>query len=141
VTGIDISPVMLDLARRNVPEATFVHRDVVDVDASLGRFHAIVAFFSLLMLPRHEIVRTLTRLREVLLPAGWLTISMVEADLDDVALPFLGAPIRVTGWPREQLRRVIADAGFIVDIEDTRSYLRQPPTVPEVQLFLAAYCA
>jgi hypothetical protein len=108
---------------------------------AFGRFHAVVAFFSLLMLPRHEIVRTLTRLREVLLPAGWLTISMVEADLDDVALPFLGAPIRVTGWPREQLRRVIADAGFIVDIEDTRSYLRQPPTVPEVQLFLAAYCA
>jgi len=25
VTGIDISPVMLDLARRNVPQATFVH--------------------------------------------------------------------------------------------------------------------
>jgi hypothetical protein len=69
VTGIDISPVVLDLACRKMPEATFVHRDVVDVDASLGRFHAVVAFFSPLMLPRHEIARTLTRLREVLLPA------------------------------------------------------------------------
>jgi hypothetical protein len=109
---------------------------------AFGRFHAVVAFFSLLMLPRHEIVRTLTRLREVLLPAGWLAISMVEADLDDVALPFLGVPIRVTGWPREQLRRVIADAGFTVDIEDTRSYVPPAPDAPpEVQLFNIAYCA
>jgi SAM-dependent methyltransferase len=109
VTGIDISPVMLDLARRNVPEATFVRRDAVDIDASLGRFHAVVAFFSLLVLPRAEIVRTLAALREVLVPAGWLTIGMVEADVDDVALSFLGAPIRMTGWPRQQLRRVISD--------------------------------
>ena len=142
VTGIDISPVMLDLARRNVPQARFIHRDVVDIDASLGRFHGVVAFFSLLMLPRHEIVGTLTRLRDVLLPAGWLTIGMVEADLDDVPLPFLGAPIRVTGWPRGQLRRVIGDAGFTVDVEDTRSYVPPTPDAPpEVQLFLITHRA
>ena len=140
VTGIDISPVMLDLARHNVAEATFVQRDVVGIDASLGRFHAVVAFFSLLMLPRSEIVRTLTRLREVLLPDGWLTIGMVEADLDDVVLPFLGAPIRVTGWPREQLRLVVGGAGFTVDVEDTRSYVPPTPDAPpEVQLFLVTH--
>jgi ubiquinone/menaquinone biosynthesis C-methylase UbiE len=140
VTGIDISPVMLELARGNVPEATFVHCDAVDIDASLGRFHAVVAFFSLLMLPRNEIVRTLARLRAVLLPAGCLAIGMVEADLDDVALPFLGAPLRVTGWPREQLRLVIGDAGFTVDVEDTRSYVPPAPDAPpEVQLFLIAH--
>jgi 2-polyprenyl-3-methyl-5-hydroxy-6-metoxy-1,4-benzoquinol methylase len=38
VTGIDISPVLLDLARRNVPQATFLQRDVLSVDAALGRF-------------------------------------------------------------------------------------------------------
>jgi trans-aconitate methyltransferase len=132
VTGIDISPVMLDLARRNVPEATFVRRDAVDVDvdASVGRFHAVVAFFSLLMLPRREVVRTLARLRDVLLPAGWLALGMVEADLDDVTLSFLGAPVRVTGWPRAQLRRLVGDAGFTVEVEDVRSYLPPAPDAP-----------
>jgi ubiquinone/menaquinone biosynthesis C-methylase UbiE len=43
VTGIDVSPVMLDLARRNVPEVTYLQRDAVDVDTSLGRFDAVVA--------------------------------------------------------------------------------------------------
>ena len=132
VTGIDISPVMLDLARRNVPEATFVRRDAVDVDvdASVGRFHVVVAFFSLLMLPRREVVRTLARLRDVLLPAGWLALGMVEADLDDVTLSFLGAPVRVTGWPRAQLRRLVGDAGFTVEVEDVRSYLPPAPDAP-----------
>jgi ubiquinone/menaquinone biosynthesis C-methylase UbiE len=140
VTGLDISPVMLDLARRNVPEATFIQRDAVDIDASLGQFHAVVAFFSLLMLPRAEIVRTLSRLCAVLLPAGWLVIGMVEADLDDVILPFLGAQLRVTGWPREQLRRVVEDVGFTVQIEDARSYLPPAPGVPpETQLFVLAH--
>jgi SAM-dependent methyltransferase len=139
VTGIDISPIMLDLARRNVPEAIFVQRDAVDVDAGLGRFHAVVAFFSLLMLPRTQIVRTLAALHDVLLPGGWLTVGMVEADVDDVPLPFLGAPLRVTGWPREQLRRAIKDIGFTVEVEDARSYAPSAPDAPaETQLFILA---
>jgi SAM-dependent methyltransferase len=154
VTGIDISPTMLDLARGNVPEAVFIQRDAVDVgadsggndgdgndgDGGLGRFHAVVAFFSLLMLPRAQIVRTLAAFREVLLPAGWLAVGMVEADVDDVPLPFLGAPLRVTGWPRGQLRRVIEDSGFTVEVEDARSYAPPAPdTPPETQLFIVAH--
>jgi trans-aconitate methyltransferase len=57
VTGVDISLVMLDQARRNVPEATFLQRDIIDADATLGRFDAVVAFFSLLMLPRTALSR------------------------------------------------------------------------------------
>jgi SAM-dependent methyltransferase len=139
VSGIDISPVMLELARRNVPEATFEQRDALTVDASLGRYDAVVAFFSLLMLPREQIRQALSGIREALVPAGWLAIGMVEADLDDVAIPFLGAPIRVTGWPRDQLRQVLAEAGFTVDVEDVRSYQPSGPGAPpETQQFLLA---
>jgi ubiquinone/menaquinone biosynthesis C-methylase UbiE len=139
VTGVDISPVMLELARRNVPEATFLQRDALTVDATLGRFDAVVAFFSLLMLTRSEIAATLTRLREVLVPGGWLAAGMVEADVDDMELPFLGQPVRVTGWPREQLRDVLAESGFTVEAEDVRTYTPPVPEAPpEVHLFLLA---
>ena len=139
VTGIDISLVMLDLARRNVPEATYLQRDAVDVDTSLGRFDAVVAFFSLLMLPRGEIVTTLERIGELLTPAGWLALGMVEADLDDVELPFLGLPLRVSGWPRGQLRTVVEAAGFEVHAEDVRVYDPPAPDAPpEIQMFLLA---
>ena len=64
---------------------------------------------------------------------------MVEAD-DDVTLSFLGAPVRVTGWPRAQLRRLVGDAGFTVEVEDVRSYLPPAPDAPpETQLFILAH--
>ena len=136
---MDISPVMLDHARRNVPAATFLQRDVVDVDETIGRFDAVVAFFSLLMLPRDRVVAVLDGLHDVLTPGGWLALSMVEADLDDAELPFLGATLRVTGWPRDALREVVTAAGFAVEDEDVRSYDPPAPDAPpETQLFLLA---
>ncbi|WP_214110761.1 class I SAM-dependent DNA methyltransferase [Acrocarpospora catenulata] len=137
VVGLDISPVMLDLARKNVPEGTFLLRDVTDLDDSLGRFDAVVAFFVLLMLPRAEIVTALKKIHDVLNPGGVLALSMVEIDLDDVPFQFLGAPVRVTGYLRDELRQVIEEAGFTVVLETDISYA--PATTqapPEIQLFL-----
>lgn len=139
VTGVDISPVMLGLARRNVPGATFLHRDALTLDGSLGSFDAVVAFFSLLMLPRTQIPDVLGRIRAVLDDGGWLALGMVEADLDDVELPFIGQPVRVSGWPRDRLCEVLATAGFTVESLDVRTYAPVTDDVPpEVQLFLLA---
>lgn len=139
VTGIDISPVMLALARANVPEADFRLLDVAEVDGSLGVFDAVVAFFSLLMLPRSEIPAALAKVCRVLRPSGWLILGMVEADLDDVPIPFLGVSVHVTGYYEEQLRQIVSDAGFrIVDQYVQRFAPADDQVLPEIQLFL--YC-
>lgn len=137
VVGIDISPVMLDLARKNVPMGTFLEMDVLDLDGSLGTFDAVTAYFSLLMLPRVDIDRALAKLHAVLAPGALLSLSMVEIDLDDVPFQFLGAPVRVTGYLRDDLRAVVEAAGFTVLAENHLSYA--PATTqapPEIQLFL-----
>lgn len=137
VTGIDISPVMLSLARANVPEAEFRLMDAIEVDSSTGVFDAVVAFFSLLMLPRSDIPAALGALRGVLCPGGWLVLGMVEADLDDVPFPFLGVSVHVTGYFEEQLHRVVSEAGFRVVSQVTERY--EPVDFhaqPEIQLFL-----
>jgi ubiquinone/menaquinone biosynthesis C-methylase UbiE len=137
VTGIDISPVMLEIARRNVPEATFVEMDAMDASPALGEFDAVVAFFSLLMLPRAEIPQALARLRDIIVPAGWLALGMVEADIDDVPIPFLGAQVRVSGYIRDELRDVVTAAGFTVQAESSLSYAPTSAEVPpEIQLTL-----
>lgn len=137
VTGIDISPVMLSLARANVPMATFAEMDIMDVTPEFGRFDAVVAFFSLLMLPRAQIPATLARLRAVLVPQGRLVLAMVEADVDDVPIPFLGAQVRVSGYPRSVLRDVVTGAGFRVVREDSLSYAPAGAGLPpETQLTL-----
>jgi ubiquinone/menaquinone biosynthesis C-methylase UbiE len=139
VTGVDISTGMLELARQNVPEADVRHLDVVDLKPSLGSFDAAVAFFTLLMLPRVEIPLALRRVASLLRPGAPLLLAMVEADLDDVPIPFLGITIRVTGYPRQDLPPVLADNGFDVeDIRDLAYTPTDPGAPPEVQLFVTA---
>lgn len=137
VTGIDISPVMLAAARANVPEATFLRRDVLSLDESAaGRFEAVAAFFSLLHLPRARIAESLRLLRRCLRPGGRLAYGMVESDIDDARIDFLGSRIRVTGYPRYELRAVLAGTGFEAEWEHVLSYA--PATAqaaPEIQIF------
>ena len=137
VTGIDISEVMLELARRNVPDADLRRLDLTQIGQDLGRFDAVAAFFSLLMLPRAEIPAVLERLRDVLVPGGLLVVGMVEADVDDVPIDFLGTPVRVTGYPRDELAWVVESTGFEVLRATDLSYAPVSTQVPpEVQLFL-----
>jgi SAM-dependent methyltransferase len=139
VTGIDISPGMLELARRNVPEADLRLLDVAEVDEALGAFDAIAAFFSLLLLPRKDIPDALGQLRSLLAPGGLLVVGMVETDLDDFPIDFLGMPVRVSGYPRDQLADIVTAAGFEVLQLTDHSYAPPAPEVPpETQLFL--YC-
>jgi SAM-dependent methyltransferase len=143
VTGVDLSAGMLALARRNVPQATFLQADIADLieggPLAAASFDGVAAFFSLLMLPRPEIPYALGAIRELLEPAGLMALSMVEADVDDVAIPFLGNTIRVSGYLRDELHHVVADAGFDVIKEDAYAYAPASTDVPpEEQIFL--YC-
>jgi ubiquinone/menaquinone biosynthesis C-methylase UbiE len=137
VMGIDISPVMLSLARKNVSRATFTEMDIMDLAPESGEFDAVVAFFSLLMLRRREIPSALARFRKALVPRGWLVLGMVEADVDDIPIPFLGAQVRVAGYTRSELRDVVTAAGFAVLRENSLSY--DPASAglpPEIQVTL-----
>lgn len=147
VVGIDISPGMLKLARDNVPEATFHHVDIVDLRVGgrygpggpreLGPFDGIAAYFTLLLLPRPEIPYALRTLHAGLRPGGLLGLAMVEADIDDFPIPFLGNSVRVSGYLRDELRQAVRDAGFEIAGEDSHAYAPASTDVPpEIQLYL-----
>ncbi|QLE73738.1 class I SAM-dependent methyltransferase [Streptomyces rectiverticillatus] len=138
VVGVDLSAGMLELARENVPKADFHLADLADLrDGRLGAFDGVTAFFSLLMLPRTEIPHALRMLHGLLRPGGLLALSMVEADVDDYAIPFLGNTIRVSGYLRDELRQVVREAGFEVAGENSLAYAPASTDVPpEIQLFL-----
>ena len=138
VTGIDVSPAMLKLCHDNVPEGEFLRVDMAELESSgLGLFDGVVAFFSLLMLPRGEIPFALRMLHEQIRDDGPLALAMVEADVDDYSIPFLGNTIRVSGYLRDDLRRVVSEAGFEIVGEDAYAYAPASTDVPpEIQLFL-----
>ncbi|MCC3651962.1 MULTISPECIES: class I SAM-dependent methyltransferase [Streptomyces] len=141
VVGVDLSATMVALCRENVPKAEFHQLDLADLGPGrpghLGVFDGAAAFFSLLMLPRAEIPHALRMLHGLLRPGGPLVLSMVEADVDDAVIPFLGSPIRVSGYLRDELRQVVRGAGFEIAGEDSYAYAPASTEVPpEIQLFL-----
>jgi SAM-dependent methyltransferase len=141
VVGVDLSGGMVKLAREYVPGATFHQLDLADLrpggPRDLGRFDAVAAFFSLLMLPRAEIPLALLTIRHLLVPGGLFVLSMVEADVDDFSIPFLGRTIRVSGYLLEDLRKVIETAGFEIAEESSYTYAPAVADVPpEEQVFL-----
>ncbi|SUA72835.1 6-hydroxy-D-nicotine oxidase [Nocardia otitidiscaviarum] len=112
VVGIDISPVMISAAAAAVPEAALHTCDVLEF-TEIG-FDGAVAFFSLLMLPRSGIQQALAVLHKAVKPGGYLLVGMVEADLDAEAVSFLDTDVRVSGYRRDDLHRVVEQAGFTV---------------------------
>ncbi|KAB1140178.1 methyltransferase domain-containing protein [Streptomyces luteolifulvus] len=141
VVGVDLSGGMVDLARQYVPAATFHQLDLADLrpggPRDLGRFDAVAAFFSLLMLPRAEIPLAVRTIHQVLAPGGLFVLSMVEADVDDFEIPFLGHTIRVSGYLREDLRKVVEDGGFEIVREFSYTFAPAVADVPpEEQVFL-----
>ncbi|WP_369251563.1 class I SAM-dependent methyltransferase [Streptomyces sp. R41] len=141
VVGVDLSGGMVRLAREYVPGVTFHQLDLADLrpggPRDLGRFDAVAAFFSLLMLPRGEIPLALRTIHHLLVPGGLFALSMVEADVDDFAIPFLGNTIRVSGYLQEDLHQVIETGGFEIVKEFSYTYAPAVADVPpEEQVFL-----
>ncbi|GGW74686.1 class I SAM-dependent DNA methyltransferase [Streptomyces xantholiticus] len=141
VVGVDLSSGMVKLAREKVPEATFHQLDLADLrpggPTDLGRFDAVAAFFSLLMLPRAEIPVALRTVHHLLVPEGLFALSMVEADVDNRAIPFLGNTIRVSGYLREELHNIVEAGGFEILEESSYNYAPAVSDVPpEEQVFL-----
>ena len=120
VVGIDESGRMLELARKRVPDGTFLQRDQRDVGADLGTFDAVVSFFSLIMLPRADFARVLAGVRERLTGHGLLALGTVYGDMDYFPISFLGVSTFVTCYPTDQLVRVVTDAGYdVVDVDES----------------------
>jgi 2-polyprenyl-3-methyl-5-hydroxy-6-metoxy-1,4-benzoquinol methylase len=74
VTGVDISDVQIDRARRLVPAASFIRADACALEFAAGSFDAVVCLYALFHLPLADQPRLLRRIHGWLRPSGWLLI-------------------------------------------------------------------
>ncbi|HUY99353.1 MAG TPA: class I SAM-dependent methyltransferase [Thermomicrobiaceae bacterium] len=116
VTGVDISARNVALARRNVPAARFVHADMAALDLAPAAFDAVVAFYSIIHLPRAEHPIVLSKVARWLRPGGLFVASLGARDLaagteDD----WLGVPMYWSHFDAERNRRLIEEAGLAIE--------------------------
>jgi ubiquinone/menaquinone biosynthesis C-methylase UbiE len=137
VVGIDISEGMLNLAREQVPAAEFVHANFAELPDDFGTFDGVTAFFSLLMLSKADIERTLDKVATWLRPGGYFAVGMVNFDGDSLPFEFLGVPVKVSGYLEPDLKAVLEAHGYTVLSIETVNFT--PANGPEEsQIFALA---
>lgn len=80
VCGVDLSPEMVERARRLNPAIEFIQGDMLALDAEGGAWAGIAAFYSIIHIPRGDVVRALRELRRVLRPGGLLLVAFHIGD-------------------------------------------------------------
>lgn len=76
VVGIDLSPEMVAVARREHPEAEFREGDLLRLPASDGEFGAAVALYSVIHLGPDELRSAFAEIRRVLRPGAPLLVAV-----------------------------------------------------------------
>lgn len=140
VTGIDVSPRMVEIAREQVPGATFEVADARTWPSPAASWDAVCAFFSLLTMPRPELDATLARMAAWLVPGGRLSLATVPVDADGIDIPFLGQPVRAYSYDAETVLDRIRAIGLAVDHHQVTTFQPDfPGAAPEPHLFVEAH--
>lgn len=78
--GIDMSPGMVAVGRREHPEVEFRQGDLLSLPASDEEFGSAVAFYSIIHLGPDELLPACRELRRVIVPGGRLLVSFHVGD-------------------------------------------------------------
>ena len=137
VLGVDVSPVMVDLAARQVPRAEFRLADIRELALAEASFDAVCAYFSLLQMSRAEQSAVVAKLARALRPGGFAVLATVPLDVEGTEGLFMGQPVRVTSFAAEGVTELATTAGLTVLAEEHTMFTpAHPDAVPEPHLFL-----
>jgi 2-polyprenyl-3-methyl-5-hydroxy-6-metoxy-1,4-benzoquinol methylase len=123
VTGVDVSARQLDLARIHVPEATFVKADMTKATFGPGSFDAVVAFHSVIHVPRTEHPALLGRIHRWLRPEGAFlaTMSLTESEGREEDWEGWGAPMVWSHYDADTNLAMLRETGFGIRYAEPRS--------------------
>jgi SAM-dependent methyltransferase len=115
VTGVDLSPVQIERARRLVPDATFVCADMTEVAFAPASFDAVVAFYSIINVPLAYQPGLFARITEWLAPRGWLLAVVGRVAWTGIERDWRSVPGATMYWSHADAatyRRWLGEAGF-----------------------------
>jgi SAM-dependent methyltransferase len=114
VTGVDLSPVQIERARKLVPAAEFLCADMTALDFEAGRFSAIISLFAIIHVPVAEQPELFSRMVRWLAPGGWLLLIVGHRAWTGTEADWLGVPGGTMYWSHANAatyRRWLAERG------------------------------
>ena len=120
VFGIDLSPKMIAIARRDYPHLHFEVGTMTKLDLADDSLAGIVAFWSIIHVPDHAMPGVVEQFRRVLRPQGLLLVGFhVGDETRRTSEGYTGRPINVDSHHRlpSQVAGWLRDAGFTIEAE------------------------
>ncbi|WP_433267301.1 class I SAM-dependent DNA methyltransferase [Actinosynnema sp. CS-041913] len=118
--GIDLSPGMIDLARREHPGPRFEVGSMTDLDLADASVAGLLAFWSVIHIPDHELPGVFAHFRRALRAGGPLMIGFHEGDASHLKTEgYGGHPMKVHVYhrPLDRVAAWLRDAGFTVEAQ------------------------
>ncbi|GIG69437.1 class I SAM-dependent DNA methyltransferase [Phytomonospora endophytica] len=119
-SGIDLSPGMIGIARRNHPECAFEVGSMTDLAYPAETLAGIVAFWSLIHIPDETLPQVLQQFRRVLRPGGRLLAGFHAGTGSTLKTEgYGGHPMKVHVHRREPdaVADLLRDNGFTVEAQ------------------------
>jgi SAM-dependent methyltransferase len=118
--GIDLSPEMVAIARRDHPDLRFEVGTMTDLDLADHSVAGVLAFWSVIHVPDDAVPGVFEQFRRVLRPGGPLLVGFhVGDETRHTSEGYTGRAISVDSHRRrpEKISRWLRDAGFTIDAE------------------------
>ncbi|MGW6280529.1 class I SAM-dependent methyltransferase [Kribbella sp. NPDC055071] len=115
VTGIDLSPGMIEVARRDRPELDFRVGSMTALDLADGSASGVVSWWSIIHLPRDVVPQAFAEFYRVLAPGGVLLMGFhVGEESTHKTSGYGGRPmnVHVHRWTAPALTALAVAAGF-----------------------------
>lgn len=116
VTGIDISKKMIDLAKQNVPEATFYQKNILTLDLPGNSFDGIICVYTLWHIPRAEHSFIISNFHRMIKEKGLLVINTGVFESERMS-EFFGEPMLWSNNNPKKTLNYVIDAGFSIIFE------------------------
>jgi ubiquinone/menaquinone biosynthesis C-methylase UbiE len=113
VVGIDFSEKMLKLARKNVPQATFIRKNMTKMDFADNSFDGLTAFYSIIHVPREKHSPLFKSFNRILRPYGIMLVCMGPDDWESTE-EYYGIRMFWSQYSPEKSSQIVNDAGFEV---------------------------
>lgn len=111
VFGVDLSPVMIGLAREAYPDLRFEVGSMDALDLADGQLQGIVSWYSVIHVPPQDVSPYFAEFRRVLAPDGTLLLAFFESE-GEPTTAFDHKVATAYRWPVDDLAGLAGEAGF-----------------------------
>jgi ubiquinone/menaquinone biosynthesis C-methylase UbiE len=115
LTGVDFSEAQIELAKKNVPNGTFLCEDMTKLDFPENTFDGISSYYAIIHIPREEHQGLLANFHRMLKQAGFALLCLgAEHLIDDVDENYLGTRMYWSHYDTATYLKLLRECGFSI---------------------------